>query len=92
MTSTTKNYIHNTGPVVVLAKGRYAGRSGRVIQTFGRQSVVLNNIGVVFRTSLTKQSQRELLAVEAGVTWEWLTTGEHNLSPAEADAWLGISW
>jgi len=34
--------------------------------------------------------RRAEACAEAGVTWQWLTTGEYNLSPAEADAWLGL--
>lgn len=49
----------------------------------------------VIKAALTRRrnkrsAARTVACKEAGVTWAWLTTGEHNLSPAEADAWLGL--
>jgi len=43
------------------------------------------------RAAAAELDQRRAAACrEAGVTWQWLTTGEYPLSPAEADAWLGL--
>ena len=76
-------------PVVTIERGRFAGRSGTIHSMTSKSTYVRVSGGYtepILVSSLSVASQREVLALKAGVTWAWL---RETLTPAEADFYIG---